>query len=646
MRLMTRKIHRAFPALDHFSDAQCSLIVPAARGGIVARVLQIVIQVVIATGMGLLTYTLLLMSTLLSWGNSLEYIWLWRTYVSVLIFLVGMLGAFGLTFLIVGDCLLRFKVYLLLRRFAACLSCNYSLVGLRVIESAIVCPECGLENDVTQAGGEIVIGTDGLERYMPNPARMQRRRERAIRRWRAVRRSAIVLVVLVALLATSFELFLHWQAEKAQQSTIDTALQFTTLARGMHGGVTLLPSEDAAPLLTRALEIYGRAKVGALPEQENSANWNEWQECEHYQGRFLEEGRFAEPASLRLHEPSQSRGIVVMVDRFRNAGFFTHLDALTNCKGIECDPIALTRSWVAQKWGRLGDINLIRMHTALATNDHPEFLRAFESNLALARLLRSLPTGLTNMIGTNTLRKTLALGIIAVRMRPKSDWIDAIERAAGRQAETMPDSFSLEGEEINALHYLAALFALPDNVRFGLLGSQGLGRATGNDVSFTDLWAGSFESVSAEIRQYVARVTPDLATEAYERVEVKPDMHAEIMHSEMARWFLPGVYELAFGNPIDRRLVWQRALATVIALERYWIARGAYPATLDELVPEYLPELPRDPYSGVELQYERVDPQPGEQQDFILQSAGPHIRGWNMSGPQPIDLAPWRHSLR
>lgn len=54
------------------------------------------------------------------------------------------------------------------------------------------------------------------------------------------------------------------------------------------------------------------------------------------------------------------------------------------------------------------------------------------------------------------------------------------------------------------------------------------------------------------------------------------------------------------------------------ALERYRLARGQYPETLDQLVPQYVVKLPHDLIGGEALKYR------GERGKFMLYSIG-----WN-----------------
>jgi hypothetical protein len=57
---------------------------------------------------------------------------------------------------------------------------------------------------------------------------------------------------------------------------------------------------------------------------------------------------------------------------------------------------------------------------------------------------------------------------------------------------------------------------------------------------------------------------------------------------------------------------------TAIALERYHLANGSYPDSLDSLAPKYIPAVPHDVILGKPLHYHR------DGQGFVLYSIG-----WN-----------------
>ncbi|MBM4029327.1 MAG: hypothetical protein FJ280_28615 [Planctomycetes bacterium] len=56
---------------------------------------------------------------------------------------------------------------------------------------------------------------------------------------------------------------------------------------------------------------------------------------------------------------------------------------------------------------------------------------------------------------------------------------------------------------------------------------------------------------------------------------------------------------------------------TALAVERYRLAWGRLPGSLEDLVPDYLQETPRDPFDGSPLRYRRLKP------GFVVYSVGP-----------------------
>jgi len=92
-----------------------------------------------------------------------------------------------------------------------------------------------------------------------------------------------------------------------------------------------------------------------------------------------------------------------------------------------------------------------------------------------------------------------------------------------------------------------------------------------------------------------------------------------------------GLYNLYF----DRKL-YVRAFVTVLACRSYKAKHGKYPEALSMLVPEFLSEVPRDPYDGEELRYNHEMGYvwtKGSKLSFdgkveFLASGKPHFRDW------------------
>jgi len=294
MKLITHKIHRAFPALDHFSDAQGAHIIAAARGGIFARLCMVAIQLILAAGLAFLAGELL------------------RRMTDRALFIPLTIGTFGVSFLFVRHWLLRFKVNLHLQRVGFCLACRYTLIGLRVIDCAVLCPECGLPKELGSANTSTVIGTDGIARYFPSLVYEEARRNRWMKRKRMLRRVALALLAIIIAAAGTYEGFLHWQANKANFQLTATA-DLAALLRDGLGEAPLSADEDAAIVLNRALAQY-TARKAVDPTLPKVYVWP---------GNFLNLQSTAQPARLRLMHGSNH------LRSSRGANNFDRLDSST-----------------------------------------------------------------------------------------------------------------------------------------------------------------------------------------------------------------------------------------------------------------------------------------------------------------------------
>jgi hypothetical protein len=78
---------------------------------------------------------------------------------------------------------------------------------------------------------------------------------------------------------------------------------------------------------------------------------------------------------------------------------------------------------------------------------------------------------------------------------------------------------------------------------------------------------------------------------------------------------LPGVTPSA--KPIVATQTILRSLATACAVERYRMAHGRLPATLEGLVPAFLPSIPTDPLTGMPLCY-----MPSESSSYLIYGSG------------------------
>ena len=71
-------------------------------------------------------------------------------------------------------------------------------------------------------------------------------------------------------------------------------------------------------------------------------------------------------------------------------------------------------------------------------------------------------------------------------------------------------------------------------------------------------------------------------------------------------YLMSGMFLPALGKVVVRDaegFVWLRTARIALATERFHLARERWPANLGELVPQYLPEVPVDPFDGQPIRY-------------------------------------------
>lgn len=166
MRIPLRKIYRAFPELDRFSDERCERYVlqarQVARGQRLARhgtefaVAAITFITVLAAGPSVLAGTRI---------RPTESMWtaMLLGYVAVLV------SGPILASLVTRDIWLRRAIAARIDA-ARCPMCGYSLLGLPVKSNAVLCPECGVGIDLERHGLTVddVLGSTDVPEVRPS----------------------------------------------------------------------------------------------------------------------------------------------------------------------------------------------------------------------------------------------------------------------------------------------------------------------------------------------------------------------------------------------------------------------------------------------------------------------------------------------
>jgi hypothetical protein len=96
---------------------------------------------------------------------------------------------------------------------------------------------------------------------------------------------------------------------------------------------------------------------------------------------------------------------------------------------------------------------------------------------------------------------------------------------------------------------------------------------------------------------------------------------------------LVGLWGVSASNTNTKRAQWRLFVdgtRLVVALRRFETRTGALPATLEALVPDYLPSVPDNPLTGKPFRHEpakrvivAANPEGGRQAEFSLRPEGP-----------------------
>jgi hypothetical protein len=149
MRILTRKIYRAFPELDLFSDIQCERLMRRVALNAGARMAVQVTAVIGFVGAFFLVIVFLLTTEILEPTEKLF------TDADVLFFLLCIFLIPALVGALSRDVVLRDRLIKAIRLRidrVRCLDCKYILIGQQAESDAVTCPECGRINRLLELG--------------------------------------------------------------------------------------------------------------------------------------------------------------------------------------------------------------------------------------------------------------------------------------------------------------------------------------------------------------------------------------------------------------------------------------------------------------------------------------------------------------
>ncbi len=558
MRIITRKLHKAFRELDRFEEPRAVAFVRVASSGWRARGFRYGVMAVVA--MPMLFGVVILVGWVASLGS--------RTTLAQDIVHTGIALTLGLalTFLAVmltRDLMLRWRIRRLIRRRGTCQMCNYSLLGMPVGPDLIVtCPECGDQLKADPAMNELATTADGRQTFAPkgqvnSPAVIAARKRRLKLAIRLLIGTPVLLLVLAGI---TFGIWRYWLASMARQARADRNFEAlaTALVESAHpAGAVELPNqwEDLIQLISSKIAsprvINNMGDTGALDELKLI------QRIQHAT-RPLPSGSIQDPLKLF----------------FRDVDFFQLL----------CS------------------VNGARMEKAVNSENMPEYLAALDQTLAAARILDRQAFIVDRVIATELDYYMIKHVRTHAHRYPDDAWRTAVANTLSARARTVPFAHAIEGDRLFKRDVVAWFFSDTSRVeRIMLSGKSTILSISSFYVSGRINRAGSYsENLAAIERDTQARKVVSFLPRRERKTPTVPGL-STLIDVYPPRW--PD-----YQDSEDQALATCRAALVILALESYRARSGAYPATLAELGPAN-PDLDTtDPYSGKPFGY---SPTPG-----------------------------------
>lgn len=555
------------------------------------------------------------------WMGDLVYIGL------MLVMLFSLGGLFGA---VTRDILLRRRVQRVLRTRGRCAQCTYFLGGLPVsVNLQVVCPECGFLTQVDKSLGELAGSADGTARFAPSDELVRASDPwlTSRRLWKWTKRVAVVLAAVLLLAGASwgwYEWRLHKQAVRAAAAKPGAGAlvdmmehaQLPGTAPGAVNGFELL-----APLATKMALLQSGLFPEGLPQSKDGlyfALGGEWVAVRPYPGedeRAVKERALNEPYSIKVMAEFEKRGVFddmrAMVDAPLAIGVM-RLPKEQPLFNMMLADYAKVRQFARWNGGR--------MRLAVREDDPARFADAYGTTMGIARMLEKQPVLIGRLVALAV--EALADGEMRAALRERHDarWLDAYEAVWKKYQRHEPRSLPYEGERLFSKDTVCWVFADPSRVRLGKY-SPALrtmfASTMGGGGPVPDGRLGDMDENLAAFDTFYDAFIAEAALPRWQRKPVAV-VGSDLLLVKILQPALEQSLRSSDQVEIDRV-----AMPLLFSLERYRLEKGVYPASLAELVPKWLLQVPLDPWSGKPFGYKLLDASKDEQKrGFLLYTVG------------------------
>jgi len=635
MRIPTRRIWRAFPELDHYDDTDCRRFVGLARQKAKRRWLHafLVFFVLVA---GVVLSLLAIAAVAAATGGLMSRASDAAVMTGFMFAAVATIAVPSMTALAVRDFFLRRRVREVLRDSGTCPQCGYSLIGLVIPESLRVpCPECGFPCVVDASLAALTKGDgagvmrDGVRVISARPPRWTPEQQRRRRR-RALLMASLV-VLLLAVLATLFEISVQRRAAQARAGA-PTAADITAAIERHWPGVPRVEMPRAHTIIEVVAVRTGEIEAEVPVERRQRSNFM-WSfdsvlaPSDALTGETEDEAAFVDVAEEMLR-------------RFESAGVFEELASIRSVpdqvRDFRVAPaqlvgIVLPYLRAAQSHARF---LAARMRVSAMNDEISKAEESLEVMLAISRACTRQALLIEHLIGSSIDIYAAENTMAWLQSQPTAEAVDAIERAWGHRdaVERMP--LAIEVEAIWTRTMAAMVLGSPGTLRLApVIGAaMPFARMGGSNIRAPGSWEGNRRAIDQMATAFSERAILDHYQVARGDAPTPMPSFEGAAMAERLSFFPPRILDT-----VNSRRAADRTIRLMIALERHRLARGAYPASVDELVPGFMPQVPIDPWSGKPLGYRRVDRSSDPfGRPYLIYSLGPD--GSDDGGAEGIDI--------
>jgi hypothetical protein len=121
----------------------------------------------------------------------------------------------------------------------------------------------------------------------------------------------------------------------------------------------------------------------------------------------------------------------------------------------------------------------------------------------------------------------------------------------------------------------------------------------------TPNWKSVAQRERPELLRLLTRAVENAKLPAEKQAAAEAAMDAEVRKGpgQLVRLLLPATHKVAEAG--RRAMACALSMHTLLGCERYRLEHGKWPEKLDDLVPAFIPEVPKDPYDGKPMRFKR-----------------------------------------